>query len=112
MKNFAIDENNDLFLTRGSITLNYDIEAVSDICKEVAQTVLGELALNEDLGIPYHELIWSSDPNISQIENALREAFLSVNGVTRVSSLSAFVKDGTLSYNATIQTIYGETTIV
>ncbi len=104
--------NNDLVLTpSNSIGVSTDLEAVIQICEHVVKTMLGELILQGDQGVPNFQLIWNGAPNIPQAQNAIREALLSVEGVTTVTQLTAFVQNNTLYYNATIQTIYGEASL-
>lgn len=107
MKTFNTDSNNDLFLKRNSIDMANDIYAVSRSCKQAIKTVLGELELNADVGMPYHEQVWVGSPNIRQIEQSMREVILTVDNVHSISSLSAFVKDNELSYTAVINTSFG-----
>ena len=109
MRTFTTDQNNDLYLTpSNSVAISSDLQAIMDTCEYTVQTVMGELILQGDVGIPNFQLIWNGNPNIPQAENALREAIMPVDGVTGVSELSAFVENNVLKYNATIQTIYGE----
>lgn len=111
MITFAIDENNDLIFLNGSIVLDINAQAVADITKSVCSTVLGEMIFNADQGIPYFDIVWNGVPNLSQAEYELRTAILSVDNVDDITDFSLFVSDDTLSYNATIQTTFGEVSI-
>lgn len=105
---FAVNANNDLYLDKyGNIVIVEDLTAVLQICQQVAQVRLGEIALNTDEGIPFFETVWNGVPNIAQFENALRTAFLNVTGVLQVVSLGAVQEGRNLNYTAVIQTIYG-----
>lgn len=109
MKTLATGANNDLYLgPSGQLALSSDLEAVSQTCEHVVKTMMGELILQTDQGIPNFQMIWNGAPNLAQAENALREALLGVKGVLAVPQLSAFVENHVLIYNATIETIYGE----
>ena len=109
MRTISTDDKNDLYLTpSNSVAVSSDIQAIMDTCEYTVQTVMGELILQGDVGIPNFQLIWNGNPNIPQAENAIREAIMLVNGVTGATELSAFVENNVLKYNATIQTIYGE----
>jgi len=104
--------NNDLHLdSSNSIPKASGIFAVLKTCEYAIQTMYGELVLQGDTGVPNFSLIWNGNPNIPQSENAIREVLLSVDGVSGVTSLTVFVENGVLKYNATIQTIYGEASL-
>lgn len=109
MKTFQTGANNDIFIaTNGNLSITTDLTALMNICENVVQTMLGELILQGDTGLPNFQLIWAGAPNLAQAENALREALMGVEGVIDVPELSAFVTDNILRYSATIKTIYGQ----
>ena len=112
MRTLGTNSNNDLYIApNGQLAINSDLSALSQTCEHVVKTMMGELILQGDTGIPSFQLIWGGAPNIAQAENAIRESLLNVIGVEDVTELSAFVSDGVFRYSATIQTIYGETSI-
>ena len=112
MRVFAVDDNNDPYINNaGQIAINTELQATTQTCEHAVKTQLGELVLNEDTGVPTFSLIWNGSPNIPQATAALRTVLLSVTGVTDVTALDVVVKDNIFSYNATIQTIYGEAVI-
>lgn len=110
MKTFqTTPNNNDIFIAKsGQMAIATELEALINICENVVQTMLGELVLQGDTGMPNFQLIWNGAPNIAQAENALREALFGVEGVIDVPELSAFVQDNILRYSATIKSIYGQ----
>lgn len=107
-KIFAVNANNDLYLgTDGNLAVVTGITAVMQECQQAAQTRLGEMVLNIDLGVPYFEYVFNGVPNYAQFQAALRTAFLSVDNVTDVKTLN-IVQDGdNLRYTAEIQTTFG-----
>ena len=112
MITLSTSTNNDLHLdSSNSIPKASGIYAVLKTCEYAIQTMYGELVLQGDSGVPNFDLIWNGNPNILQAENAIRETLLNVDGVDGVTSLNVFVENGVLKYNATIQTIYGESSI-
>lgn len=112
IKTLSVDANNDLFVnTSGSISVSTNQDALVFMCEHVAKTILGELVLQGDVGIPYFQTMWNGTPNLAQAENALRAAWLNVDGVLGIVSLASFVQDNTLFYNATIKTVYGEVSL-
>ena len=108
-KNFSINDVNDIYLDKnGNLAISIGLVAVIETCKQYMQTVLGELTLNTDKGIPYFQSVFTGVPNIQQFVAAGRAALLTVSGVTQVISFDVSINDKTLSYTATIQTIYGQ----
>ena len=108
VKSFSINENNDFYLDKnGNLAISRDLTATVEICKQYMQTILGELVLNTNKGLPYFQSVWSGVPNLQQFEAAARAAILSVEGVTQIQSFSFQVNDKTLSYTAVIVTEYG-----
>ena len=98
----------DLYLDPyGNISVSYDLQAVLEECAQAAQTRLGELIYNTNVGIPYEQVLWVGAPNIEQFNAALRVAFLSIDQVTDVISLTMSQTNNTLTYTAIINTTFG-----
>jgi len=109
MITLQLNNNNDLQLNNiNNISLAKDIYAVEQSCKNATMALLGEMIFNTDKGIPYFETVWNGNPQIQQAEFEIRSAILDVEGVKNIKDFSIFVKNGVLSYNTTIETIYGE----
>ena len=110
---FAADPiTNDMYLDDfGNIALVYDLEAVLQGCRQAALTQLGEIVLATNQGIPYQTAIWVGVPNIAAYEAALRTAWLSLTGVVSIIQLTTVFVSPTLSYSATINTIFGSGSI-
>ena len=108
-KSFSINDVNDLYLdNNGNLAISTDLTALIEICKQYMQTILGELVLNTDIGIPYFQSVFTGVPNIQQFVAAGRAALLTVEGVIQVISFDVSLNDKKLNYTATIQTIYGQ----
>jgi hypothetical protein len=104
----AVDENNDLFLSRtGNLAISRNIEAVLQACEHVAKAQLLEMVLAQERGIPNFETIWNGSPNVAQFEAYLRRNILTVDGVIDILSLEISVLNNILAYTITIQTVYG-----
>lgn len=98
----------DLYLNPyGNISVSYNLQAVLEECAQAAQTRLGELIYNTNVGIPYEQILWVGAPNIEQFNAALRVAFLSIDQVTDVISLTMSQSNNTLTYTAVINTTFG-----
>lgn len=99
---------NDLYLDGdGNIVMAVDIQAALQACAEAAKTLLGEMVLNTDQGIPYFQTVWVGVPNVQQFNAALRVAFLAVPNVLEVVSLITSQQNNTLQYTAIIRTSFG-----
>jgi len=104
---------NDLYLdSRGNISISRDQQALLEQCAEATKTLLGEMVLNTDQGIPYASTLWLGVPNIQQFNAAITNALLSVQGVLEVVSLitsqgGVNVTADTYSFTAIVRTIYG-----
>ena len=108
MKTIHTATNNDVYIApSGQMAIATELTALMDVCEKTAQTMLGELILQGDEGIPNFQIIWNGAPNISQAEAALREALMGVDGVIDIPELSAFVEANIFKYNATIKSVYG-----
>lgn len=104
----AVDSKNDLYIgPDGSLATATDLEAVMQACQQAAQTQLGEMIYAVDQGLPNFAAVWNGAPNLSQFEASLRATLLAVEGVTAVVSLAATRAGNKLTYQATIETIYG-----
>lgn len=108
MKTLAVDANNDLYVgADGALAVVSGLTAVLQAAQQAAQTQLGEMIYAVDEGIPNFAAVWNGAPNVAQFEAALRRTLSAVEGVTGVSDLITTVRANTLSYSATITTIYG-----
>lgn len=105
----AVNARNDLFLGGdGNLATATDLAATMQACAHAAKTLLAEMVYAADEGIPYFDVVWSGSPNLVQFEAFLRRALLAVDGVQLLAGLDVARAGGNvLTYNATIQTIYG-----
>lgn len=107
-KTFAVNSNNDLYIgIDGNLVIANDLVAVTQDCEHVAKTMLNSCVLQTNYGLPYFQVIFNGSPQIPQFQAALRQAFLNVDGVVDVLSLSTNQNANTLTYSAVIQTAYG-----
>lgn len=106
------NSNNDVCLnSSNSLSVASGIDAVKASCEYAVKTIMGELILQGDSGVPNFQLIWNGNPNIPQAENAIRETLLKVENVTGVSAVEAFVDGDVFKYNAAINTTFGEVSL-
>lgn len=104
--------NNDIYLgDDGNLQMFEDINAIENIARNVVRTFLGELPYNQQKGIPYLQTIFASRPLIPVWQSYMVDALQAIQGVTRVLNFNLTSEENMLSYNLTLQTIYGQTTI-
>ena len=104
----AVDANNDLYIgPSGSLALVSGLSAVTQAAQQAAQTQLAEMIYAVDQGLPNFEAVWNGAPNIAQFEAYLRRAITGVAGVSGLQGLTTAISGNRLSYQVTIQTIYG-----
>jgi hypothetical protein len=105
---FAVNENNDLFLDSiGNIALARDLQSVLQQSEQAVKTLLGECVYDVNRGLPFFQVLWRGNPNITQFVSYLRQAILDVDGVIEVVSITTDKEDNVFSYTAEIRTIYG-----
>lgn len=107
-RSFATDGQNDLYLDGGLLAVATGLAAVIQNCEHAAKTLLDEMILLTGQGIPYFEAVWIGVPNIPVFEAALRQRLLAVEDVTGIVSLETARVGDTLTYAATISSVYGE----
>lgn len=102
----------DIYLDEsGNLAMSNNEQAVLEACAQAANTLLGEVVLNVNIGIPYEQVVWVGVPNIQQFEASVKSAFLAVGGggfVTGVPYMNVSVQNNILNYVAIIESIYGK----
>jgi len=107
-RTFAVDAQNDLVIgSDDRLTIATDLLAVLQNCEHAAKTILAEMVLAIDQGLPYFEAVWIGVPNLPVFEAAYRQRILTVEGVTGIVSVTLSVSGNVLSYQAEIQTLFG-----
>lgn len=111
-QSFSLNKNNDIFIDNiGNLSISSGIIAVTFACQNAAQTILGEMVLSVDEGLPNFQTIWIGVANIPQFEAALRVTLLAVVDVVEILSLSIVNSNNVLNYEVKILTTYGTTAI-
>ena len=104
--------NNDLVLnTSNGLTMLTGTEAVAAACNTACLTQLGECVLATGLGLPNFQALWVGTPDYQIWQSYLENTILNVLGVASVQGILLKQSNGVLSYQAVINTIYGNTTI-
>lgn len=112
VQTLGINANNDIFLgPNGNIVVLSELEAIVSACKTACQGQLGEMVLQQGLGLPNFQTIWIGTPDYAIWQSYLQNTLLGVEGVTQVDSITISAKNNILSYVAVIETIFGITTV-
>lgn len=107
-RTFAVDANNDLVIGEDDrLSIVSGLDAALQNCEHAANTILNEMVLAQGEGIPYFEAIWVGVPNVAVWEAAFRARILAVADVVAIDALALGRTGETLTYRATIATIYG-----
>lgn len=105
---FGTNASNDLYLgPDGNLVVLSSLPAVTAACESTARAILAEMIYQVNKGIPYFESVFIGSPNYAIFRSYLIQAFLAVDGVLSVQSLTLTVDKGVLHYQATIQTQFG-----
>ena len=107
MITFRTNSNNDIYVSSGEIAIASELQAIIEVCENVAKSQLGEMFLAQDRGIPNFQTIWTSSANVAQFEAYLKRSISAVDGVIGIKSLNVQVSNNVLSYQIEIETIYG-----
>lgn len=108
VQTFGINSNNDIYLgDDGNLAILSDIDAIVDACETACQAQLGEMVLNNTLGLPNFQTIWVGSPNYQIYQSYLRNTLLAIPGVIEVISLEILPQGNVLQYMAEINTQFG-----
>lgn len=111
-RTFATDANNDLFIGPADVLVIAEgIQATKFAAEQAAKTLLGEMVLAANQGVPYFPAVWNGRPDLQQFEAALRVAILAVDGVDAIVSLTVRLAGELLTYSAEIETTFGTVSI-
>jgi hypothetical protein len=106
---FGANHNNDMYLgPDGNIAIHSGLLAVEQACEHTMKTMLQEMVLAYDKGLPNFQTVWVGSPNVPQFEAAGRAALQLVDGVVEVVTFDSIVSQNKLVYTAQIMTIYGD----
>lgn len=109
MITIASNDNNDIYLdTSGNVAMRRDLAACIQSCREVSQTLLGELPYAQSRGVAFFDVALVPNPPLGLYESQLRKQLMTVPGVIKVQSIAFNIDGPRLAYEAKIKTIYGE----
>lgn len=107
----AVNDKNDIYAASGLLQYKTGKEAVGQSAAQNVKIQLGELIFKTNVGVEYLGNVFTGSFNILTFEAQARRQLKATKDVTAIKSFTAQVALGVLSYESTLETIYGETTI-
>ena len=111
MRNFALDQNNDMFLDVNGNWAGFTsrIDDVGQILKCRLQTFLGEVKTDLKKGVDYHGIIFTDFLTAQSKINELVRVIIATDGVKSIEnfSISPDKSKGIMGYDFTIMTDAG-----
>lgn len=112
MKTFATGKQNDLVIDgTGALSIVSDLAAVEEVCRGRMETRLNEMIFQFDEGVPFSQTTWMGTPNLQAFEASSRQILQDIENVVQVSSFTTRMNGTVLSYDATIETVFGQVII-
>ena len=109
VKTIARDVNCDLFAdSHKNIALVYGKEAYAQIVNAKMRTVLGELPLDVNGGLPYFQTVFKDANLLSIFESEVIKMLSELDFVKEIKSFDCNIEDGVLYYTTEILTDSGE----
>lgn len=84
--NLKLDSNHDIIIGRGATRIG-GVEQVAQLVKCRLLALLGEWKLDETVGIPWFESIFTKNARVSDIQATIANIIRSTNGVQQLISI-------------------------
>lgn len=110
MAAFAVDQNNDLLLTAGKLTVLTGAAAAAVQLTHRFRLFRGGWFLDTRLGVPYLERVMLKNPDLGNVQALFRKVALTVQGVTAVEFDTFELDKATRVLNAVIRCTYSDGT--
>jgi hypothetical protein len=108
-RTFNENENNDLFLaSNNNIGLIEDLDAFALVAKSTAETQLGEVFYNTNIGVNTFDTLWSGSPDLQKFERSITQNLLGIEGVLTTDDFEMKTVDDVATYSITIKTNFGD----
>lgn len=105
MSDIKLDQNGDIDLTNGSMTLVDGVDAVTQLLNQRLLFFYGEWFLDLDKGIPYFEKVFMKNPNPSVLDSLFKRAILTTPGILRLEAFSMTLDTARRSLSITGQAV-------
>ena len=107
----SVNENNDIFTRGGRLVLEEGQQAVLQQCEHAIKAQLGEMIYAADRGVNTFDSIWDGSPNLLSFEASARSQLDRIEDLITIERFNASLQGNTLTYQATIRTIFGPSAI-
>lgn len=111
---FSQNSSNDIYIDgNGQFAMSKGLEAYKFIIEDAVRTQLGEKQLDENLGVPYFETVFSDKRDVLLWKDKMKNVVMSYDFVLSISNFVVNVDYGkkVLSYRMDITTNAGDLTI-
>jgi hypothetical protein len=85
MSSFVLDDNLDLKITNGRISMTTGADAIRQHLRTKLGLFLGEWFLDTTIGVPWFRDVLVKNPNIVVIQDMLKDQILSTQGVIEIT---------------------------
>lgn len=106
-----LDANSDTVTSGGKFVFIYGAEAAAQVIAATIKTQLGEYQYALTKGVDYFNNLFTGNPNYQKFEFQIRKQVMALSFVEKITSFEYTVTDDLLTYEMTVQTIYGTTTV-
>lgn len=111
LKVIKVDGNRDPVIKSGKYVFVYAAEAAAQVIASTIRVSLGEYQYDLTKGVDYFNNVFTGNPNFQKFEFQIRQQVKSLSFVEKITSFEYTVDNNILSYEMTVQTIYGTTTV-
>ena len=112
IKTLARDENCDLFVdANGNLAITIGMDAYAQIVNAKMRTILGELPMNVNGGLPYFQTVFKDGSMVDVFEAEAVKMLEEIDFVSSVKSFTCDVRGDVLYYTAEIITDRGALTV-
>lgn len=97
-------QNDDLIIGNNPDIFLHGKEAVAQLSRDYALTLLGEMPLKMNRGIPYFQIVLGDYTNLKLFEHVMRKRMEEIPQVVAVESFDAEKINGVVRYTMTLKT--------
>lgn len=100
-------QNDDLIIGNNPDIFLSGKEAVAQLSRDYALTILGEMPLKKDKGIPYFQIVLGDKTNLKLFEHVMRKRMLEIPQIKSVESFDVEKIGDKVNYSMTLKTDFG-----
>lgn len=104
-------QNDDLIIGNNPDIFLHEKEAVAQLSRDYALTLLGEMPLKKNRGIPYFQIVLGDYTNLKLFEHVMRKRMEEIPQIKSVENFEADKAGSVVSYSMTLVTDFGNVEI-